>query len=566
MTKAEIKVLIKKYPSHFSHKLKKQDLSLYNEIDNKYQHKSFSQKLYDYLYNPTNECIICKAPTNYLGINNGYSKTCGYKCNAAAKHIEATEIRNCVICNSEFETYKKRKKTTCSVKCLKELNTSDEVNKKRNVSMKRTLQEKYGVDHFSKTNKFKNTMINHHRSGRYDYDDITTKLKKTKLEKYGDENYNNTKKTKKTNLDKYGVDNFSKTKMFKEKHYTKVLKRLSDSIEFIDEFNNYNGVAKEKYKFKCTDCNNVFTASLDNGNIPICLECNPIDWNNSTFETEIRDFIKSIYNGNIVSSDRSVITPMELDIYLPNENIAIECNGNYWHSEIHGKKNKQYHLNKTNKCNLKGVRLIHIFEDEWLYKKEIVKARLTHIISNNPIRLYARNTEIREITTKEKGDFLEKTHIQGNDKSSVKLGLFYKNSIVSVMTFSKRKIFNNIGWELSRYSTKCNVVGGASKLLKYFKRTYNPKRIISYSDIRWNTGNLYEKLGFVEVKKTPPGYFYLHQTKRLNRINFQKHKLKDKLKKFNPNLTEWENMQLNGYDRIWDCGNYKYVWDDGDAK
>lgn len=193
-------------------------------------------------------------------------------------------------------------------------------------------------------------------------------------------------------------------------------------------------------------------------------------------------------------------------------------------------------------------------------KKDIVKHRLLNIIGKNDIRIYARNCIISEISNDVKRDFLEKTHIQGNDKSRIKLGIFYKTELVGVMTFSKRKIFGNTEWELVRFSTLYNVIGGASKLFKYFVENYNPDRVITYSDIRWNIGDVYFKMGFNKIGQSSPGYFYLYNGMRFNRINFQKHKLKDKLETFNPNLTEWENMQLNGYDRIWDCGHYKYEW------
>jgi len=561
MKKNDLKILIKEHPYHFSRILKTNDIGLYKKIDDMFDYPTFSQKLYDFIFTQSKSCIICGSKAKYIGINKGYSNSCSYKCSGIHRHNKSTESRNCIICNSEFEIYKKRKKTTCSDICLKKLNASDLVNNKRIESLKRTINEKYGVPHYSKTEKFKETMVSHHQNGIFKYVDIDKKIKKTKLEKYGDVNYNNQTQSKKTMLKNYGVDNYSKTKKFKQSHYKKVIDRLPKNIEFIGNFDNYDGVTQYKYEFICLECNNKFMSSLDNGIIPVCKKCNPPTWNSSKFEVDILEFLNSFYVGIIITSDRTTIRPKELDIYIPEKNLAIECNGNYWHSEVTGNKDKKYHLDKTNQCNDKGIRLIHIFEDEWKYKRDIVKSRLHHILGNSNKSIYARKTEIREISPKEKRDFLEKTHIQGNDKSKIKLGMYYENELISVMTFSKRKIFNNPDWELSRFSTKYNVTGGATKLFKYFIRNYNPQKIITYSDIRWNTGNVYDKLGFTKLSQTSPGYFYLKSNQRINRINFQKHKLKDKLEIFDEALTEWENMQLNEYDRIWDCGNYKYSWE-----
>jgi len=471
----------------------------------------------------------------------------------------------------------------------------------------------------------KEAILNHRESGSYA--NMIDTMKKTKLEKYGDENYNNVGRGKKTKLEKYGDENYNnrdkmkqtnlerygqnvspttvssttqraqsgeigfKSNLYKryleENHVTNVsqLPEIKHRIKLKQQINVFNtiidrcsniviplfdvtefdgvGYYDKLYRFKCNRCGTEFEDYLYSGHIPRCKTCYPsLNIGISYAEKEISDYIRTILpHVTIIENDRSVLSGKELDIYIPEKKIAIEYNGNYWHSESTGNKDKNYHLNKTKKCNEQNIRLIHIFEDEWLYKQDIVKNRLKHILGIQTKKIYGRNTVVREISPKEKGEFLEKTHIQGNDKSKIKIGLFYENELVSVMTFSKRVIFKNQQWELSRFSTKYNVIGGASKLLKYFVRTYNPEKIISYSDIRWNTGKIYETLGFIEVKQTPPGYFYLLNNQRINRINFQKHKLNEKLEVFDVNLTEWQNMQLNGYDRIWDCGNYKYIWE-----
>ena len=282
--------------------------------------------------------------------------------------------------------------------------------------------------------------------------------------------------------------------------------------------------------------------------------------------TSIEQFIENIlikYKIEFAKNDRTVIKPRELDFYLPNHDIAIECNGIYWHSELAG-KDKNYHLNKTNFCKVKNIKLIHVFQNEIVFSTNIVNSRIKNLLKLNKYKVFARKCEAREINKDLKNAFLEKYHLQGLDKSSVKLGLFYKNRLVAVMTFSKnRKALgkNHVEgeWELSRYAAIANfsIVGGAGKLLKYFEKNWNPKKITSYADKRWSEGDLYKKLGFSKIRESKPNYWYFKGNGEIlyHRFNFRKSELKKKLDKFDPNMTEWENMKENGWNRIWDCGS-----------
>jgi hypothetical protein len=243
-------------------------------------------------------------------------------------------------------------------------------------------------------------------------------------------------------------------------------------------------------------------------------------------------------------------------------NIAIEFDGLYWHSEK--KVKNDYHLNKTIECEKKGIQLIHVFEDEWLYKQDIVKSRLSNILGLTPSKIYGRKTEIREVTPKDSKVFLDTNHIQGNVNSSIKLGLYYNDELVSLMTFGTlRKSMGGISkegsYELFRFCNKLDttVIGGADKLLKHFIKTYNPKEIISYADRRWSQGGLYEKLGFTHIHDSKPNYWYIIGTNREYRFKYRK----DVLVKegFDPSKTEHQIMLERGINRIYDCGNKKYV-------
>jgi hypothetical protein len=316
----------------------------------------------------------------------------------------------------------------------------------------------------------------------------------------------------------------------------------------------------------CKHCKttNIEFISIKNGYRKYCRDCYPLFYNESSGENELYEYIKKLNILDIKRGSRSIIAPLELDIVIPSKKLAIEYNGNYWHSERNGTIN-DYHLNKTNRCKEIDYQLIHIFEDEWLLQSKIVKARLKARLGLTKYAIYARKCEIKEIDNNIKNKFLEKYHIQGQDLSSIKLGLFYKNRLVAVMTFGKRRFDDKEGFELIRYCTiaNFNIVGGAGKLLAYFRNSYNKENlpIISYADKRWSTGNLYKQLGFTLLHESGPNYYYIHPSnllKRYSRITFQKHKLHAILEKFDPLLSEAENMKNNGYSRIYDCGNYVF--------
>jgi hypothetical protein len=250
-----------------------------------------------------------------------------------------------------------------------------------------------------------------------------------------------------------------------------------------------------------------------------------------------------------------------LDIYIPYHNIAFEFDGLYWHNELY--KDANYHLNKTELCEEKGIKLIHIFEDEWTYKQDIVKSRVKNLLGLSNDKIFARKCVIKEVKTENKTKFLDENHIQGSVGSSVNLGLYYKDELVSIMTFGSLR--KNMGrnfidghYELLRFCNKLdsNVIGGASKLFKHFINNYNPIEVISYADRRWSQGGLYDNLGFEFIKNSVPNYFYVVKGKRMNRYNFRK----DILVKegYDADKSEREIMSGRKIYRIYDCGNKLY--------
>lgn len=508
----------------------------------------------------------------------------------------------CESCSTTFVVkYAKKNQRFCSVRCSQ---GSQSVKLSIRESQLKTYREKYGVDHpmmvSSVVDKFKRSMVEKYGvEHALQRNDFVEKRKKTSESLYGNEHYRNVEKAKETCLKKYGTDNFVKTEEYKKKYKNTCLekygkphasqsskfklehsKTMFEKIMSHDRFVNftpvfsqdcYFGVLRDlsivKYKFKCKRCNNVDSYNLNNGNPLICVNC---DKNNmSYFQKGIFDFVKTLVGDDVSveTNNKSVLKPQELDIYIPSLNLAIECNGLYWHSEIAGIKNKVYHLNKTMKCESTGISLIHVFENEWYQKQDIVKSILRNIIGKTGLKIYARECDVKIVeSNKEVCEFLNKNHLQGMSVSSVKIGLYHKNVLVSIMTFSKSRFDKKYEWELVRYCNKidCSIVGGASKMFKFFLSTYHPKTIISYNDRRYFSGKIYTSLGFKFVENTPPNYWYIVDSYKTvkNRISFQKYKLKKILPGFDENLTEWENMKINNFDRIWDCGNKKWVYQD----
>lgn len=457
------------------------------------------------------------------------------------------EKRVCPICNTIFYARKKYNKLTCSEECYKEYISihKEEINLKRSKSLKETNSKKSIDD------------------------------KRKELEK-----------ARKTCLDRYGVDMYQKTdaykekmsKLYKEKDWSFRSKSINeslfpkykeicekDNLELIEYRNRFDCTVK------CKKCGNVFNVHVlgyltDKTNNNLCRHCYPNI--NSTSETKPLKIIEDILINNdinYVKNDRTIINPFEIDLYIPNMNIGFEVNGNYWHSEIGGNKDKDYHFNKTKLCNDKGVKLIQIFEDEIINKPIIVESRVKNILGITDNKIYARNCNVKVIDNKIKKQFLIDNHIDGDSLSKYNYGLYYNDELVSVSTFGNRKISGKSHFELIRFANKTNtnVVGGFSKLLKHFINEVKPNELITYADIRWSgmnsNDNVYIKNGFIFEGYTKPNYFYEDKKKyllRINRLNFTKQKLV-KLG-YNPIKTETQIMFENGYDRIWDCGSMKF--------
>jgi hypothetical protein len=187
----------------------------------------------------------------------------------------------------------------------------------------------------------------------------------------------------------------------------------------------------------------------------------------------------------------------------------------------------------------------------------IIKKKIRHILGKSiDPTLYARKCKLKCILIEEKKSFLNQYHIQGNCNSSLNLGLYYEEDLVAVMAFQK----SDLNYELTRYATKYNVVGGFSKLLEFFKRNYDWEQIVTFADLRWHNGDVYHKSGFVVDKILRPDYSYVIKNKRYHKFNFRHDRLQKLFpNKYDPSLSERENMEKIGIDRIYDCGKIRFV-------
>ena len=496
---------------------------------------------------------------------------------ARIRTLPNTIEKKCPTCNQTFviSYYLRNKRTYCGRVCA---NADPNIKHKIVNSQIKTFKAKYGMHPMRtiqtkenlKTSVMKKYGVNwiSKSDGWYD------KIKANNIIKYGVEIFTNREKSKKTCMEKYGVENPMQSKSIqdsmmetkREIHYNSLVDFcFKNNLKLMTERENYIGYNwKHKYKFCCLKCNYIFDSNVYNLNSLFCERCDPDK--KKTLENDFFNFLTSLNPTPLITRhDRTILYGKELDFYLPEKKIAIELDGLYWHSENGGGILKHYHLNKFKGSMAHGIRLIHIFENEWRDNPELIKSIIKTILNVNENKtIYARKCNIKEVAPALKNIFLNENHLRGEDKTNIKLGLYDNDNLVSLMTFSKSRFDKKIEWEMSRFCNIKNhiVIGGASKLFKYFIKNYSPNSVVSYCDRRIFSGNIYHQLGFRFYANTAPSYHYITPDYKslLNRMHFQKHKLSKKLSIFDSSLSEWENMKNNGYDRIWDCGCSKWVW------
>lgn len=375
-----------------------------------------------------------------------------------------------------------------------------------------------------------------------------------------------------TNVQKYGVSNPLKVSAIRKKAELTTVSRygvknvnqrhIPDSV--LEKCNNADWLTSEHHEKTKSITKIAEELGIDQTTLCRYFHKHDIEikfFRTSEFEREVYDYIRSIYSGEIISNSRDILGDCEIDIYIPEFRLAIECNGIYWHTEISGNRSSNYHLKKLLKCEERHIDLLNITDIEWKNKNSIIRSMISSRLNKSEV-IYGRMTKILEVSVTDEREFLETNHIQGYTNSSTALGLYLDDKLISLMSFGKSRFEENTT-ELLRFCNKAgiSVVGGASRLFKKYINISDVNRIVSYSHRGRFSGNLYNLLGFELSHVSKPSYYYTNDYREIhNRIKFQKHKLSKLLDVFDPLLTEWENMKNNGYDRIWDCGNNVWIW------
>lgn len=522
-------------------------------------HNMTIQEYYDKFLKKENEgtCKMqgvvpsCKGTTRFYNFTKGYATFCSPKCMRACPEtnnkIENTTLQRLGVKNaSQSEAIKKKKEETC----LKHYGVKHHIQSEQGKQARqKTCIEKYGVNSPSQVPEIQEKQKQKHfkKYGNYAFLQEHVKVKNPFLNKdFQKERIQSAE----------GRVKIKKTRLV---NFWKKIQPVLDLLQ-IEHLGTFQNEASSFSKFRCKVCQYEFEtkATYLGQGYGRCPKCYPKS--TSIGEISLKEFVQSL--GFILETNtRQVISPYELDIFIPFEKIAIEYNGLMWHSEEHG-KDKNYHLKKLNLCEEKHIRLIQIFEDEWTFKQDIVKERLCQILYKScKIKVGARKCIIKEITT-EANKFLDENHLQGKDNSIIRIGAFFNSQLMAVMTFSHGSIakggsivVSEHTWELNRFCCDKNyhIPGIASKLLCYFKRNYKWDMIYSYADRRWSIGDLYYKLNFSLDRITPPNYWYAKAMRRIHRFNFRKRPEEPK------DIPEYVLRAQQGYFRIWDCGHLKFT-------
>jgi len=492
-------------------------INRYSDIDKSDESKCLKESIYR-LFNGIETAPKCSCG-NIIKFNNGYAKWCCAKCrNNDPEVIEKNKIG---VSKTLKEVYKEK---------------GDDIKEKRKTS----LNKKYGVNVYTP----------------FAIKEIQNKVKSSIKERYGVDNAYRIEKT--INNAKDAIRNNS-IKLWKERgldieytdHNTVIIKdgcSLHGDVELdIHTFNNR------------TKAERINVSDL-------CIKCNPLH-SFSGPESIIKKLLDD-YNIEYISNDRTIIKPLELDFYIPSKKLAIEFNGIFFHN-INSGKPKNYHKTKTELCDKLGIQLIHIWENDWMINKDLIISMLKYKLGIVEKTIYARKCIVKNIDSKTSANFINKNHLQQNINAKYKYGLFYNDELVAVMTFGKlRKMLgtenNNSIVELYRYCVKQNysVIGGASKLFKYAVeelKENNINEIITYAKRDWSNGNLYNKLGFIFIKYTNPGYFWTDG----KGVTFSRYSCRKDLiikTEEDKNKTETEIMNEKGFMKCFDSGNLKFKY------
>jgi len=523
--------------------------------------------------NEVGKCKVCGELTTFDAFNKRFNLFCRNK-NGKSCAMQDRDIRD------------KKDDTTLTRYGVKNIANIQATTNKR----KQTMLSRYGVDSACKMEGNKSLI-------KYT-DQLKEKQREGCFEKYGVYNFNELKvpnhirelcsnynwmynqyitlqKDKTDICSEFGISSYTLRKYLNQHNLTEEFKtqQLNKQLsEYLTQFTDTKHLRDKNWltalftnyyisRQQLADHFNVSRSYIDK----LCNDFNILDVSKSnhesSFETSFCSFLTN-HNIEFEKNNKTIIAPYELDCYIPTLRLAIELCGIRWHSELKG-KDKHYHKRKWQMCQDNGIQLIQIWDNEWKNSADIVKSKILNACKKAS-SIYARKTKLIQLTTEQERTFFSKSHLQGHLNSTICYGLEFNNTIVAAMSFIKSRYNKQFQWELLRFANlpSTHVVGGASKILKYFEHAHHPSSLISYCDMRWGTGNMYLKTGFTLSHISNPSYYYFNinaPLKLYHRSAYQKHKLKEKLLSFDPMKTEWDNMKDNNFDRIWDCGNKVFI-------
>lgn len=488
--------------------------------------KKFQEKLYWYHHGLSDypKCKLCGKPTIFKCFSQGYRLYCSRKClNSDPAKIEKTKE----VCLNKYgaiapagniKVMQKMKNTNMKRYGVPIAMQSKEIQERA----KQTCRDKYGYDWNGAVpelvEKRKKNYKEHYGGIGFAVPELKEKSHKKNKERNGSATYNNPQQIKATQEKLYGGCGFASDQLSKKARQT-----------YIDKYGKF---------------------SISNS-------------------TSIELFIRNILDEYDIPYETNVkiLDGLEIDVWVPSKNIGIEVNGTYFHSDL--MKPKDYHINKFKIAKSKGIRLISIWSDQIYSKPEIVKSLLLTKLGCCEQSIYARKCTVQEVSSKQAAKFLDANHIQGHTPTSVRLGLYYNNQLVSIMTFTQKlgcqgsKQKQEGEWALNRFCNKLNtrVVGGASKLLKYFISYFKPTIITSFSANDISDGGLYKTLGFTSDEKINSSYFYVKNEHRWHRSTFTKDAIIARgWRDSKDGWTEKEVMDEMKFFRIYDSGTIKWIY------
>lgn len=514
------------------------NMNIKTYIENNFLNKSKklnSRKINSKFINSTSMSLIFKE----TAIFDVFKPTLKTRLNLILSDIKAPLI--CEVCNNPHIRYKTN---TCSFRCANK--HPERIKKIKNNTNYEQLHEKRVITCLNKygANSFTGSVVG------------KEKIKNSVIKKYGVNNIKQLDTIKQKAIDTFN-NNFPLNSEKRYQHFSKLGKdkQWNGNIDEIEEFLK-NGNTVKDFSLK----NNVAFSTIYNFIKRENREDLITGFYSSTHKKITLELEK--LNINFIINDQKQIHPYQLDVFIPNHNLAIEVNGVFWHDEK--KTPNNYHLMKTKLCENKKIQLLHFWDTEINKDINLVMSIIKSYLNLNDI-IYARKCNIKQISSQEAKSFQEQNHLQGFHAGKVYLGLFLNNKLIQTMSFGKSRFNKKYEWELIRFCSLKNtkIVGGASRLFRYFLKEYKPHSIISYCDRRIFSGKTYEILGLELIHNSTPNYWYHNNTEVFSRIKFQKHKLnklyeRGILKTYNSTLSEKENMILNGFNRIYDCGNS--VW------